>query len=78
MLWEFCWGSHVARNTNLPQNTKICCISYLITGQARLAEVGKYTPNIRQKGVASLDPVVSRLGINIQMEKPAILGRGRC
>lgn len=65
---------HAARCPFIPINTaaiKQEC-------QARLAEVGKYTPNIRQKGVASLDPVVSRLGINIQMEKPAILGRGRC
>ena len=45
-------------------------------GQLRLAEVGKYTPTVGKRTPATLEPVVARLGIDIRMEKPALLGRG--
>ncbi|XP_021345443.1 metastasis-associated protein MTA3-like isoform X2 [Mizuhopecten yessoensis] len=41
--------------------------------QLRLAEVGNYEPNIEPMKPQTLDPVVARLGINIKMEKPALL-----
>lgn len=44
-----------------------------ITGQLRLAEVGKYVPEIKSRAPQTLEPVVSRLGINIKVEKPALL-----
>ncbi|XP_050404231.1 metastasis-associated protein MTA3 isoform X1 [Patella vulgata] len=43
--------------------------------QLRLEEGGKYVPNIRYRKNISLEPVLSRLGIDIRQEKPAILGR---
>ncbi|KAJ8308083.1 hypothetical protein KUTeg_012957 [Tegillarca granosa] len=41
--------------------------------QLRLAEVGKYVPEIKSRAPQTLEPVVSRLGINIKVEKPALL-----
>ncbi|VDI23707.1 metastasis-associated protein MTA [Mytilus galloprovincialis] len=44
--------------------------------QLRLAEEGKYVPQIRPRGTATLDPVVAKLGIDTSMEKPALLLKG--
>ena len=49
---------------------------FLILGQLRLAEEGKYVPQIRPRGTATLDPVVAKLGIDTSMEKPALLLKG--
>lgn len=43
--------------------------------QLRLAEEGKYVPKICPRGKVTVDPVVSKLGIDIKMEKPALLHR---
>lgn len=43
--------------------------------QLRLAEEGKYVPQIRPRGKETLDPVVSKLGINTTVEKPTLLLR---
>ena len=47
----------------------------MLIGQLRLAEEGKYVPKIRPRGKLTVDPVVTKLGIDINIEKPALLHR---
>ena len=46
-------------------------------GQARLTEAGgKYNAVVYKARHSTLEPVVARLGIDIHMDKPALLGQG--
>ncbi|KAL3874853.1 hypothetical protein ACJMK2_037813 [Sinanodonta woodiana] len=62
---------HAARSPFIPIN--IAAIKQEC--QLRLGETGKYVPNIKLRSVTTLEPVSSKLGIDVKMEKPALLQR---
>lgn len=51
--------------------------NYLFIGQLRLTEGGsnRLSMNMKAKPPATLEPIVSRLGIDIKMEKPSMFNR---
>ncbi|XP_076463622.1 metastasis-associated protein MTA3-like [Babylonia areolata] len=73
---------HVCRDILRPRHAARCCFVPINTAaikqecQLRLAQESKYVPPVYKARHTTMEPVVARLGIDITVEKPALLCRG--